>query len=182
MKLHMRPCIVQAVTNRSRLHALTNHPTSSLGSCRVYHSSPSRTIMESNPTSTKASSNGANDESWRTQVRLAENQDVGQVLAKLELLIGESDSKAQRRWQLCANGKGIRRSFHFKTFRQAWAFMDAVAGKCKEERHHPEWWNVCIVHIKQKSPYQRLIIIPRRITPSLCNGLRTGLRGLQSKM
>lgn len=74
-------------------------------------------------------------------VSLAENKDVPLVLEKLQpLLKGKGESQHQR-WQMCCDGKGIRRSFHFKTFKQTWAFMDAVATKCKEERHHPEWWN-----------------------------------------
>ena len=82
------------------------------------------------------------DVSWRNKVQLAENQDSENVLGKLEtLLIGDPQN---HHWYLCLEGKGIQRSFHFKTFKQTWEFMNSVAEKCKSERHHPEWWNVCI--------------------------------------
>ena len=82
----------------------------------------------------------ATDSSWKDQVKLAEGQDSATVLNKLEVLLaGDADN---HRWQMCQGGKGIQRSFHFKTFKQTWEFMQAVAEKCKSERHHPEWWNV----------------------------------------
>lgn len=82
------------------------------------------------------------DPSWRSHVRLAEGQDVTQILDKLQpLLVGKSGVGSQR-WCLCLDGRGIRRSFHFKTFKQTWEFMQAVAEQCKSKRHHPEWWNV----------------------------------------
>ncbi len=38
--------------------------------------------------------------------------------------------------------KRIRKSFKFKGFRRAWAFMTEVALKADELDHHPEWTNV----------------------------------------
>jgi 4a-hydroxytetrahydrobiopterin dehydratase len=34
------------------------------------------------------------------------------------------------------------RSFEFKDFKQAWAFMEKVAQAAEELNHHPEWTNV----------------------------------------
>lgn len=36
----------------------------------------------------------------------------------------------------------IVKSFEFKDFKQAWAFMEKVAAKAEEMDHHPEWTNV----------------------------------------
>ncbi|KAL6718299.1 hypothetical protein ACLMJK_004387 [Lecanora helva] len=77
--------------------------------------------------------------SWKKEIQLAEGQDSSSVLNKLETLL--ADNTDNHRWYLCQEGRGIQRSFHFKTFKQTWDFMQAVAEKCKVERHHPEWWN-----------------------------------------
>ncbi|KAH6616586.1 pterin 4 alpha carbinolamine dehydratase-domain-containing protein [Boeremia exigua] len=45
-------------------------------------------------------------------------------------------------WELTESKKGLRRQFLFKTFNDAWTFMDAVAQECKVQRHHPEWSNL----------------------------------------
>jgi hypothetical protein len=91
----------------------------------------------------QGSSNQKIDATLIDQVRLAENQDEKEVLSRVKMLLTGKDQPLNQRWYLCANGKGIRRSFHFRTFNQTWAFMEKVADKCKKERHHPEWWNVC---------------------------------------
>lgn len=80
------------------------------------------------------------DESWKDQVQLAEGQDKTAIFHILQFLLA---SRSQYRWHLCLDGRGIQRSFRFKTFKQTWDFMQAIAEKCKSERHHPEWWNVC---------------------------------------
>ena len=42
-----------------------------------------------------------------------------------------------------ANEDGkLRRSFTFKDFSQAWAFMNRVALAAEKADHHPEWFNV----------------------------------------
>lgn len=46
------------------------------------------------------------------------------------------------KWRLCNAGKGLERSFKFKTFKTTWAFMNTVAEECKKAKHHPEWSNV----------------------------------------
>ena len=37
---------------------------------------------------------------------------------------------------------GISKSFEFKDFKQAWAFMEKVAKAADAMDHHPEWTNV----------------------------------------
>lgn len=45
-------------------------------------------------------------------------------------------------WQITPSGKGLKKEFLFKTFNNAWKFMDTVAQECKVKRHHPEWSNL----------------------------------------
>lgn len=37
---------------------------------------------------------------------------------------------------------GLAKSFQFKDFKQAWAFMQKVAEAAEAMDHHPEWTNV----------------------------------------
>ena len=54
------------------------------------------------------------------RITISRGQNVAEVLAKLgPLLHGQGDPPKQR-WYPCLNGKGIRRSFYFKGFRQTW--------------------------------------------------------------
>jgi len=46
------------------------------------------------------------------------------------------------KWSLIESGKGVERSFKFKTFKKTWEFMNIVAEECKVRKHHPEWSNV----------------------------------------
>jgi 4a-hydroxytetrahydrobiopterin dehydratase len=45
-------------------------------------------------------------------------------------------------WTLSENGGAIRKSFKFKNFSEAWAFMSRVALLAEKMNHHPEWFNV----------------------------------------
>ena len=45
-------------------------------------------------------------------------------------------------WKLAANRDAIERSFKFKTFNEAWGFMNRVALLAEKQDHHPEWFNV----------------------------------------
>jgi len=45
-------------------------------------------------------------------------------------------------WSLQADGLAIERTFKFKDFSQAWAFMNRVALLAEKHDHHPEWSNV----------------------------------------
>jgi len=46
------------------------------------------------------------------------------------------------KWAVIPSGKGIERSFKFKTFKKTWEWMNIVAEECKKQKHHPEWSNV----------------------------------------
>ncbi len=63
------------------------------------------------------------DESWKHQVRIAENQDEAQILSKLKNLLEGRVELGKQHWQLCVDGQGIRRSFHFKTFNKTWVSL-----------------------------------------------------------
>jgi 4a-hydroxytetrahydrobiopterin dehydratase len=45
-------------------------------------------------------------------------------------------------WTLRADGLAIERTFKFRDFSQAWAFMARVALIAEKHDHHPEWSNV----------------------------------------
>ena len=45
-------------------------------------------------------------------------------------------------WSLDSNGGGIEKSFKFKSFNSAFAFMTRVALLAEKMDHHPEWFNV----------------------------------------
>ncbi len=45
-------------------------------------------------------------------------------------------------WVLDDDGSGIRKSFKFKNFNAAFAFMARVAMVAEKMDHHPEWFNV----------------------------------------
>ena len=45
-------------------------------------------------------------------------------------------------WSLAADGKAITKSFRFRGFRDAMAFMARAAFEADHMNHHPEWSNV----------------------------------------
>ena len=45
-------------------------------------------------------------------------------------------------WEQISGREAIERSFGFSDFKEAWAFMSAVALKAEQMDHHPEWSNV----------------------------------------
>ena len=55
--------------------------------------------------------------------------------AEIEAALKQLDA-----WEL--DDDAIARSFEFKDFTQAWAFMQKVAEAANEQDHHPEWTNV----------------------------------------
>ncbi len=61
-------------------------------------------------------------------------------------------------WRPVEGRDAIARSFKFKTFNEAFAFMTRVALKAERMDHHPEWFNV----------YNRVDIA---LTTHDCNGL-----------
>lgn len=61
-------------------------------------------------------------------------------------------------WELVEGRDAIQKSFKFKSFNQAWAFMTRVALAAEAQDHHPEWSNV----------YNRVEIL---LTTHDCDGL-----------
>jgi 4a-hydroxytetrahydrobiopterin dehydratase len=45
-------------------------------------------------------------------------------------------------WHSVDDRDAIKKSFRFKDFSQAWAFMSRVALLAEKIDHHPEWFNV----------------------------------------
>lgn len=45
-------------------------------------------------------------------------------------------------WAEAPGRDAIRKSFQFKDFNEAWAFLSRVALKAERMDHHPEWSNV----------------------------------------
>lgn len=45
-------------------------------------------------------------------------------------------------WDIDEKGQKISRSFEFKDFKEAWAFMSKCADYAEKMNHHPEWSNV----------------------------------------
>jgi 4a-hydroxytetrahydrobiopterin dehydratase len=45
-------------------------------------------------------------------------------------------------WALVEGRDAIEKSFKFKTFNEAWGFMNRVALAAEKLNHHPEWFNV----------------------------------------
>jgi 4a-hydroxytetrahydrobiopterin dehydratase len=45
-------------------------------------------------------------------------------------------------WTALADRDAIARTFEFRTFKDAFAFMTKVALKAEQMNHHPEWFNV----------------------------------------
>lgn len=50
--------------------------------------------------------------------------------------------KSLANWSEVAGRDAIRRSFKFKNFTEAFAFMTRVALMAEKMDHHPEWFNV----------------------------------------
>ena len=45
-------------------------------------------------------------------------------------------------WREVEDRDAIAKSFAFKSFGEAWAFMTRTALKAEQMNHHPEWFNV----------------------------------------
>jgi 4a-hydroxytetrahydrobiopterin dehydratase len=45
-------------------------------------------------------------------------------------------------WALAESRSAITKTFQFKSFSQAWAFMSRIALLAEKMNHHPEWFNV----------------------------------------
>ena len=53
-------------------------------------------------------------------------QNVTEILAKLGPLLNGHGNPPKQRWNLCLDGKGIRRSFYFKGFKKTWVGGDMI--------------------------------------------------------
>ncbi|KAK4570222.1 hypothetical protein LTR86_002302 [Recurvomyces mirabilis] len=71
----------------------------------------------------------------RLELSISARNDEDKVVEEVTQLVDNG------RWQL-SGGDALERVFKFKTFKTNWEFMNKVAEKCKEQRHHPEWTNV----------------------------------------
>src|SRR5215472_1749544 len=63
----------------------------------------------------------------------------------VERLVGAKRKEAVaelRGWAEVADRDAIRKTYHFGTFSEAWAFMSRVALLAEKMDHHPEWFNV----------------------------------------
>jgi len=59
--------------------------------------------------------------------------------------VSDQNLKTPEGWEKITNSKNksaFKKNFEFKNFKQAFAFMTAVATKAEEMGHHPEWFNV----------------------------------------
>jgi 4a-hydroxytetrahydrobiopterin dehydratase len=72
-------------------------------------------------------------------------------------------------WALDADGLGIKRSFKFRDFVEAFGFMTRVALLAEKADHHPEWSNV----------YNRVEI---RLSTHDCGGLSKRDMALAAKI
>jgi 4a-hydroxytetrahydrobiopterin dehydratase len=50
--------------------------------------------------------------------------------------------KKLKEWKHAIGVGSISKTFQFKSFSQAWAFMSRVALLAEKMNHHPEWFNV----------------------------------------
>ncbi len=67
---------------------------------------------------------------------------------KLSALAVEERLAALDGWTLAAGGGSITRTFEFRNFSEAFAFMTRVALAAEKMDHHPDWSNVYkTVHI-----------------------------------
>ena len=63
----------------------------------------------------------------------------------VERLVGAKRKEAVaelRGWAEVEYRDAIRKTYHFGTFSEAWAFMSRVALLAEKMDHHPEWFNV----------------------------------------
>ena len=100
-----------------------------------------------------------------SQPVFSSNYDPKQGAKDLEPLLKLDEGGNDGKWTLIASGKGLERSFKFKTFKKTWVsdfpyidslivlrrnkanrtqqeFMNLIAPECGVQKHHPEWSNV----------------------------------------
>jgi 4a-hydroxytetrahydrobiopterin dehydratase len=80
------------------------------------------------------------------------------MIAKLSEAARKAALQDLPAWREVADRDAMQRSFKFKTFSEAWGFMNRVALLAETQDHHPEWFNV----------YNRVDIL---LTTHDCDGL-----------
>ena len=60
------------------------------------------------------------------RIIVSKAQNVAEILAKLGPLLNGQGNPPKQRWNLCLDGKGIRRSFYFKGFKKTWVGGDVI--------------------------------------------------------
>jgi 4a-hydroxytetrahydrobiopterin dehydratase len=63
-------------------------------------------------------------------------------IRKLDLAERAEALKALTSWTETPGRDAIKKTFRFKDFSEAFAFMTRVAMKAEQMDHHPEWFNV----------------------------------------
>ena len=63
-------------------------------------------------------------------------------MSQLPLIPPATVLKQLPAWSLCRDGAAVHRSFKFKDFAEAFAFMTRLAFFSEKNEHHPEWSNV----------------------------------------
>ncbi|CAD6447721.1 d9108652-156c-4e1b-b1d9-7e14f2dad086 [Sclerotinia trifoliorum] len=89
---------------------------------------------------TDITSNSSKVPKWEARKEAEHSSDLSYITIQQSLrpLLKENGGK----WVLTSDGMGMRRIFTFKGFKDTWNFMNAIAAKCKQEKHHPEWVNI----------------------------------------
>ncbi len=63
-------------------------------------------------------------------------------MAKPEKIAPDQAVSGLPGWSVCDGRAAIEKSYSFKNFSEAFAFMTRVAMKAEAMDHHPEWFNV----------------------------------------
>jgi len=64
------------------------------------------------------------------------------MIKKLDDRTLAAEMKDLPEWDRVEGRSAIKRTFKFKNFNEAFAFMTRVAMKAEQMDHHPEWFNV----------------------------------------
>jgi 4a-hydroxytetrahydrobiopterin dehydratase len=70
---------------------------------------------------------------WRIEMTKIRKLDLAERAEALKLLTG---------WTETPERDAIKKTFKFKDFSEAFAFMTRIALKAEQMDHHPEWFNV----------------------------------------
>ncbi|KAF7924665.1 uncharacterized protein EAE97_010616 [Botrytis byssoidea] len=90
------------------------------------------------PQNTFSEEIGGSAKKYTEDVPQESSSSVATMQESLKPLLRENGGK----WDLADNEMSVERVIIFKGFKDAWNFMNAIAAKCKQERHHPEWVNI----------------------------------------